>query len=171
MRGRTCLPVATSHSQIDLSLLPVASVFPSGANTTDSTSVCPLSVVRSLRAARSQSLTVLPSLHASVLPSGLNVGESASPAYSLSFSRSLSSCADKGGTTRISWQVTLRNTSKKPTMRLRFITAPLSPGSGTERTFLYHSAIERRKESDGRDGTMISTTRFPRCFPAHLAAG
>ena len=77
LRVACSLPVATSHSLIVWSLLPEASVLPSGLNATDHTPpVCPLRVACSLPVATSHSLIVWSPLpEASVLPSGLYATE------------------------------------------------------------------------------------------------
>ena len=74
---RSSPPLATSQSFTVLSLLPDASSFPSGENTTDLTLECSLSVRSARPLATSQSLMVWSSLpEASMCPSGENATDS-----------------------------------------------------------------------------------------------
>src|ERR1700722_17735084 len=72
------LPVCTSHSLTVSSMLPEASVLPSGLYATDHTKpLCPLRVARSLPVFTSHNLIVLSLPEANVLPSQLKATDHA----------------------------------------------------------------------------------------------
>src|SRR5262249_10151659 len=73
-------PLATSHSLIVWSALPVARVLPSGLKATElSQSVCPVRVAVRWPVATSHNLRAVPPPEASVLPSGLKDRKSTKP--------------------------------------------------------------------------------------------